>query len=105
MFEATISGGAGGQRGVVSQSGQWAPFNAAYTPIDAATNAIIANTSSTALNGYKGGSFQQAISAISNTDQECYELTGQCYSTYGFEYKAGFEGAVSAARARSSDGR
>jgi hypothetical protein len=29
------------------------------------------------------------------TDENAYELTGKTFSTYGFEYKPGFDGAVS----------
>jgi hypothetical protein len=58
------------------------------------TNTVIPNKTNTQLNNYKGGAFQQSISAVSNTDQICYEQDAQCYSTYGFEYKPGFDGSV-----------
>jgi hypothetical protein len=38
----------------------------------------------------------QCIYACLNSaspDAECYELTGGCYSIYGFEYKPGFDDA------------
>jgi hypothetical protein len=58
------------------------------------TNTVIPNKTNTQLNNYKGGAFQQSISAVSNTDQICYEQDAKCYSTYGFEYKPGFDGSV-----------
>lgn len=45
----------------------------------------------TTLNAYKGAVYQQATSAYSLTDQNCYEYNTGCYSIYGFEYKAGYE--------------
>jgi len=91
VIEATV-GGAGG---IVSQSGQWAPFNAHYDPVMVEDQTfIINNASATKINGYRGGVFQQAISATSATNQLCYELSSApCFSTYGFEYKPGFDGA------------
>jgi hypothetical protein len=97
MFEATV----GNNEGIVSQSGQWAPFNAAYEWFNTSANEIIYNASVSAPNGYKGGAFQQAISALSVTNQQCYERsTSPCYSLYGFEYKPGFDGAVGSWRLR-----
>lgn len=60
------------------------------------TDYVIVNSSATKINGYRGGVYQQAISATSKTDPQCYELSdAPCFSTYGFEYKPGFDGAVS----------
>lgn len=77
--------------GIVSQSAQWAPFNAAYHIINASDSYTIDNPTSF-YNTYVGGAFQQATSAITATDPQCYELTGGCYSVYGFEYRPGFDG-------------
>jgi hypothetical protein len=91
MLEATV----GNKLGVVSQSSQWAPFNEAYDWFNTSANQIIYNASITSPNGYTGGAWQQAISALSVTDQRCYERSiNPCYSLYGFEYKPGFDGAV-----------
>jgi beta-glucan synthesis-associated protein KRE6 len=96
VFEATVGGG----KGIVSQSGQWAPFNEHYDWFNTSDNLIIYNSSMTLPNGYRGGVFQQAISSISQTNQNCYEKADSpCYSVYGFEYKPGFDGAVSICRA------
>ncbi|KAF5358816.1 hypothetical protein D9758_008569 [Tetrapyrgos nigripes] len=78
--------------GHVSQSGQWGPYNAGYqwsnrTP----TDYVIYNRSITHLNSWKGSVWQQAASAVSMTDQDCYELNTGCFSTYGFEYLPGFD--------------
>jgi hypothetical protein len=100
MFEATV----GNNEGIVSQSGQWAPFNAGYNWFNTSDNLIIYNSSTTTLNGYQGGVFQQAISSLSVTNQQCYERsTNPCFSTYGFEYKPGFDGAVRSSTLMSHD--
>ncbi|KAF7974426.1 hypothetical protein HWV62_12296 [Athelia sp. TMB] len=88
IFEATVSNGAG----AVSQSAQWAPFNAAYTWLNTTANLKIYNSSVTQLNTYIGGAYQQTTSGLSVTNQSCYELSGTgCFSIYGFEYVPGFD--------------
>ncbi|CAA7258630.1 unnamed protein product [Cyclocybe aegerita] len=92
IFEAQISGTP--LTGQVSQSSQWAPFNAGYDWFNTSANLIIPDPTISVLNEYKGGVFQQATSVVSETDQNCYELTGKgCFSVYGFEYTPGFDGA------------
>lgn len=91
VFEAQISGDP--LTGQVSQSAQWAPFNAAYTWFNTSDNLIIPDPDTSILNAYKGGAFQQATSVVSQTNQQCYEGTGGCFSVYGFEYKPGFDDA------------
>jgi beta-glucanase (GH16 family) len=93
LIEATVEHGIG----VVSQSSQVAPFDASYQWNNASENYKIGNSSRTALNTYLGGVFQQAVSAVTATNKGCYEVGTGCYSTYMFEYKPGFDGAVSAA--------
>ncbi len=68
------------------------PFNFNYTYQTNSTQ--IPNTRITELNSYKGGVFQQAVSAITQTDQQAYELSGGGFSVYGFEYKPGTGDAV-----------
>ena len=92
VFEATISYEIP-MRGQVSQSGQWAPYNAAYEWLNTTDNLIIPDEELTTLNSYAGGKFQQTTSALTYTNQDCYELTEQCFSVYGFEYKPGFDDA------------
>ena len=41
----------------------------------------------------QGGVYQQAVSAVSTTNQNAYESTGG-FTTYGFEYKTGPDGYV-----------
>ncbi|KAH8829108.1 beta-glucan synthesis-associated protein [Flagelloscypha sp. PMI_526] len=73
--------------GHVSQSGQWAPFNAGYDWFNTSDNLLH-------LNSYKGGAFQQATSVVTATNQDCYEVGGnQCFAIYGVEYKPGFDDA------------
>ncbi|KAF7324806.1 Beta-glucan synthesis-associated protein [Mycena kentingensis (nom. inval.)] len=88
VFEAQISDDFGGQ---VSQSGQWAPFNAAYVWFNTSDNLVINDPSISVLNSYIGGATQQASSVVTNTNPQCYELTGGCMSVYGFEYKPGYD--------------
>ncbi|KAJ7618877.1 beta-glucan synthesis-associated [Mycena polygramma] len=76
-------------KGAVSQSGQWAPFNAGYVWFNTSDNLVIADTSITAQNTYTGGAYQQATSVVTQTNQGCYELTDGCKSVYGIEYKPG----------------
>ncbi|KAF8181436.1 beta-glucan synthesis-associated protein-domain-containing protein [Mycena galopus ATCC 62051] len=101
VFEATISGPTGALFGQVSQSAQWAvrcpslllssspcPFDASYRSFNSTDNLIIPDPSSTAQNAFVGNTFQQT------TNQSCYQLSGQCFSTYGFEYVPGYADAV-----------
>ncbi|TFY75995.1 hypothetical protein EWM64_g8017 [Hericium alpestre] len=77
--------------GQVSQSAQWAPFNAQYIWQNTSSNELIANPQISTLNTYMGSSTQQATSVVTQTDQNCYEGNGGCFSVYGFEYKPGFD--------------
>ncbi|KAK0195186.1 beta-glucan synthesis-associated [Armillaria mellea] len=74
----------------VSQSGQWAPFNHAYVWQNTSDNFYVRDPSISQLNTFTGNVEQQATSVVTNTDTECYEKTGGCFSIYGFEYKPGY---------------
>ena len=89
VFEAQVGDGSGH----VSQSGQWAPFNAGYNWSNSSDHMSITDPEITHINSYQGAVYQQATSCVAVTNQECYELTGGCYSVYGFEYKPGFDDA------------
>ncbi|KAE9408265.1 beta-glucan synthesis-associated [Gymnopus androsaceus JB14] len=94
VFEAQIGTDFNGAlTGEVSQSGQWAPFNAAYQWFNTSSNLVINDPTQTMLNSYAGGSLQQATSCVSKTNPECYYNGGGCYSVYGFEYKPGYDDA------------
>lgn len=93
IFEAQITGTP--LTGQVSQSGQWGPFNEKYVWFNTSDNLIIPDPSISILNSYRGGAFQQATSVVTNTDPLAYEGTGAKFSTYGFQYVPGFDGAVS----------
>ncbi|KAF8843079.1 glycoside hydrolase family 16 protein [Paxillus ammoniavirescens] len=84
MFEAQITGTP--LTGQVSQSAQWAPFNAGYIWQNTSANEVIPNPSISAQNTYIGGVLQQATSVVTETDQNCYEGEAGCFSIYGFEY-------------------
>ncbi|KAG8972105.1 hypothetical protein FRB90_010304, partial [Tulasnella sp. 427] len=85
VFEAQV-----GANGIahVSQSAQFAPYNHAYK-WDNSTETAIFHSSKFELNSYRGGQYQMTTSGIGVVDQSCYELSGGCYSVYGFEYRTG----------------
>jgi len=90
VFEATVSN----EIGQVSQSAQWAPFDTSYLWNNNSANQIIADPTVTQHNTYQGGVFQEATSALSNTNPGCYQRGGTgCFATYGFEYKPGYDNA------------
>lgn len=76
--------------GVVSQSFQAAPFDTWYMPDYEQME--LYDTSITTMNAYKGGPFQQAISGLTNLNNDWYN--GKQYQTYSFEYKTGDEGFI-----------
>ncbi|KAJ6481911.1 beta-glucan synthesis-associated protein [Mycena sanguinolenta] len=77
--------------GQVSQSAQWAPFDPQYGWFNTSENMVIADTSLSIKNqGFNGGTFQEATSVVSTTNQSCYQLTKRCYDINGFEYLPGF---------------
>jgi hypothetical protein len=69
--------------GQVSQSLQVAPFNDNYQ-FNNATSAAPLEGSTTVWNSYRGGPYQQALSAL--TDLNSTNYNGQGYSTYGYEW-------------------
>ena len=69
-------------RGEASQSLQCAPFNANYQFNEA--GATIYNTSETVINDYKGATYQQAVSALTDVGTTAYN--GSAFEKYGFEY-------------------
>lgn len=76
--------------GVVSQSFQAAPFDTWYMPdyeyMEVYDNHI------TTMNSYKGGPYQQAISGLTNLNNDWYN--GKEYQKYAFEYKTGSDGFI-----------
>ncbi|KAJ7805406.1 glycoside hydrolase family 16 protein [Mycena olivaceomarginata] len=93
IFEAQIGGPDGAHVGQVSQSAQWAPYNAGYHFDNSSDNLYIADLTVSHLNSYAGSVYQQATSVVTNTNQSCYQLTGGCYSVHGFEYVPGYDNA------------
>ncbi|KAI0269875.1 glycoside hydrolase family 16 protein [Gloeopeniophorella convolvens] len=69
--------------GEVSQSLQVAPFNADYQ-FDNSSSSTPIQGSQTQFNSYRGGQFQQAISAVSHIDSANYN--GQGFASYAFEW-------------------
>ncbi|KAJ7054316.1 glycoside hydrolase family 16 protein [Mycena amicta] len=93
MFEAQIGGPNSAHVGQVSQSAQWAPFNAAYIWANSSDNLFIADTTLSAQNTYSGGIYQQATSVLTTTNQDCYQLKERCFAQHGFEYMPGYDSA------------
>ncbi|TFK37537.1 glycoside hydrolase family 16 protein [Crucibulum laeve] len=86
VLEAIVTDGVG----EVSLSAQWAPFNAEYNFINT-SDTVTFYDSTTKLNGYHGGAFQQTTSGLAPTNQDCYELSTGCFAIYAFEYRPGFD--------------
>ncbi|KAH6915106.1 glucosidase [Coprinopsis sp. MPI-PUGE-AT-0042] len=72
--------------GRVSQSAQFAPFDASFLWNTTAPNMILEDPLRSALNGFVGNVVQQAASVVTNTDQRCYEFIEDCFGVFGFEY-------------------
>lgn len=94
-IEASVAfmgpGAYGGATGVASQSFQAAPFDIWYTPD---YNYLeVYDDSITAMNSYKGGPFQEAVSGLTWLNNDWYN--GNEYQTYGFEYTPGSSGDIS----------
>lgn len=76
--------------GSASQSFQVAPFDTLWRPntdwIEVYDRAI------SSMNSYQGGVYQQALSTVTNLNNDWYD--GNAYQTYGFEYEPGADGYV-----------
>ncbi|KAG5646529.1 hypothetical protein DXG03_003296 [Asterophora parasitica] len=71
-------------RGEVSQSFQCAPYNYKYEFDTSSPATTIYDSSQTSFNAYKGGVYQQAVSAVTLTDDNNY--SGNGFGTYGYEW-------------------
>ncbi|KAL0960926.1 hypothetical protein HGRIS_005933 [Hohenbuehelia grisea] len=71
-------------RGRVSQSYQTAPYNYKYHAIESEPQTTIFTPDITEYNSYKGGPFQQAVSALTYIEDQFYNDTA--YATYGYEW-------------------
>jgi beta-glucanase (GH16 family) len=88
--EASVAPIGSGNVGVVSQSAQVAPFDLWYQPNYDFLE--VYHPEFTAMNSYRGGYFQQAISGLSTLNNDWYD--GKAYQRYGFEYLPGMDGHV-----------
>lgn len=70
--------------GQVSQSYQSAPYNYQYKFDDTEPASKIYNPDTTRFNTYRGGIYQQAMSALTDIDPSVYNGTG--YAAYGYEW-------------------
>lgn len=89
IIEAAVeANGRGGLKGTVSQSAQFAPYDAQYHWHNK-SNADFQfyDHMNAHLNPYVGGVYQQAVSGLPDSDQSSYELLHKDqYATYGFEW-------------------
>ncbi|KAM5445211.1 beta-glucan synthesis-associated protein [Microsporum audouinii] len=76
--------------GDVSQSCQVAPFDIWYMPNYEFTE--LYDPSITIMNAYRGGVFQQAISGVTNLNNDWYN--GKKYQVYAFDYTPGEKGDI-----------
>ncbi|PWN49194.1 beta-glucan synthesis-associated [Violaceomyces palustris] len=76
-------------QGQASQSLQIAPFSTDYKS-DQTKSALHRKTSF--FNPYTGGVYQQSVSGVSNIPDDGYELTGNAFHTFGFEYEPDWKG-------------
>jgi len=77
--------------GSASQSFQVAPFDTLWRPN---TDWIeIYDPSVSMMNAYQGGIYQQALSTVTNLNNDWYD--GNAYQTYSFDYTPGGQGYVS----------
>ncbi|EIW78281.1 glycoside hydrolase family 16 protein [Coniophora puteana RWD-64-598 SS2] len=89
LFEAQVSGGV--DSAGLSQSAQWAPMNHEYIWDNTTGNFDIADSSVTQLNSYAGGVYQQATSAVTKANPDCFDQNTGCYEVYGYEYQPGYK--------------
>lgn len=76
--------------GQASQSFQVAPFDVFWRPN---TDFVeVYDHSISQMNSYQGGKYQQALSTLTNLNNDWYN--GKSYQTYGFEYESGADGYV-----------
>lgn len=76
--------------GSASQSFQVAPFDTFWRPN---TEFIeVYNQETSMMNAYQGGVYQQALSTVTNLNNDWYD--GKAYQKYGFEYSPGSDGYV-----------
>ena len=71
-------------QGDVSQSFQIAPYDMGYNWNDDASATMLYNSSISQFNSYKGGPYQQAVSAVTLIEDQFYG--GNAYAPYAYEY-------------------
>ena len=74
--------------GEMSQSLQLAPYDAYYYPFNASTDYQMYDTTITKWNSYRGGEFQQAVSALTYVPNNVYTNTSGDYNPYAMEWYA-----------------
>ncbi|TIB38904.1 hypothetical protein E3P86_01376 [Wallemia ichthyophaga] len=94
ILEAQVSEAT--ETGQLSMSGQFAPFNSNYRYNNTGDNVHLTHPDTDIPNSYFGAVFQQSVSGVVESDQECYQLgaDGGCFDEYGFEYTPGPAGDI-----------
>ncbi|KAE8328099.1 beta-glucan synthesis-associated protein-domain-containing protein [Aspergillus sergii] len=87
---AALNGDAATMVGSVSQSLQMAPFDIWYMPDY--EYAAVYDPKITEINSYRGGPYQQAMSGLSNLNNDWYN--GTQYQVYAFDYTPGARGNI-----------
>lgn len=74
--------------GEMSQSLQLAPYDAGYYPFNTTADYQIYDPTITKMNSYRGGTFQQAVSALTYVPNSVYQNTSGDFNTYAMEWYA-----------------
>ncbi|KAI5452688.1 hypothetical protein NCC49_000437 [Naganishia albida] len=74
--------------GEMSQSLQLAPYDAGYYPFNTTADYQIYDPTITKINSYRGGTFQQAVSALTYVPNSVYQNTSGDFNTYAMEWYA-----------------
>ena len=82
IFEAQVN--VSSFQGVISQSAQFAPYDNGYNFVTDSPITTIYDSNLTQFNSYKGGTLQEAVSALTTVKSHFYGGNG--YAPYGFEY-------------------
>ncbi|KAM0746475.1 beta-glucan synthesis-associated [Meredithblackwellia eburnea MCA 4105] len=85
IIEAGVGWRNGGFHGSVSQSAQFAPFDANYAYVNTTPATTVYDDTVTSINSYTGGVYQEAVSGVSFVNGNAYELQGQQFASYGWE--------------------
>lgn len=75
-----------------SQSAQVAPYDKEYYAGNSSTQMHIYNTSTSTINSYHGGPYQESVSVVTRVPDDNFERTGNRFVRYGMEYSPDWDG-------------